>query len=287
VTITTRAQLGWQRGDFSHLVYVQAVAPTGRWRPGFPPTIGLHRPGIDTGWAFSREHKPSKLQLNGSAGLTFNFEDAETDYKTGNEFHFEWAIGREFATGLVIGIVGYDYRQLTGDPGAGALIGPFKGSVDAIGVGVSYTRLINKTPLVFNLRQYHDFDAENRWQGDATIASATASRRRFKGLGPAACCNRGGAALRQTSPSSARHRSRLEGRLLRISFAKGTKTGCPCGFGRVRASTPPQRLRPRGLRWRHLPLLDLTVFADANRMHQSPELASADRGCADKSRQHP
>ena len=49
----------------------------------------------------------------------------------------------------------------------------FKGSVDAIGVGVSYTRLINKTPLVFNLRQHHDFDAENRWQGDATIASAT------------------------------------------------------------------------------------------------------------------
>jgi hypothetical protein len=94
VTITTRAQLGWQRGDFSHLVYVQAVAPTGRWRPGFPPTIGLHRPGIDTGWAFSWEHKPSKLQLNGSAGLRFNFEDAETDYKTGNEFHFEWAIGR-------------------------------------------------------------------------------------------------------------------------------------------------------------------------------------------------
>jgi len=119
--ITTRAQLGWQRGDFSHLVYVQAVAPTGRSGPGFPPTIGLHRPGIDTGWAFTREHKPSKLQFNGSTGLTSNFEDTETDYKTGNEFPFEWAIGREFATGLVIGIVGYDYRQLTGDPGAGAL----------------------------------------------------------------------------------------------------------------------------------------------------------------------
>lgn len=162
-----------QRGDFSRLVYVQAVAPTGRAQPGFTPTIALHRPGIDTGWAFTREHKPSKLQFNGSAGVTFNFENTETDYKTGNEFHFEWAIGRKFATGLVIGIVGYDYRQLTGDSGAGALIGPLKGSVDAIGVGVSYMTLINKTPLVFNLRQYHEFDAESRWQGDATIAFAT------------------------------------------------------------------------------------------------------------------
>lgn len=105
---------------------MQAVAPTGRAQPGFTPTIALHRPGIDTGWAFTWEHKPSKLQFNGSAGVTFNFENTETDYKTGNEFHFEWAIGREFATRLVIGIVGYDYRQLTGDPGAGALIGPLK-----------------------------------------------------------------------------------------------------------------------------------------------------------------
>jgi len=38
---------------------------------------------------------------------------------------------------------------------------------------VSYTRLINKTPLIVNLRQYREFDVENRWQGDATIASAT------------------------------------------------------------------------------------------------------------------
>ena len=55
--VTSRAQLGWQRGDFSHLVYVQAVAPTGRWQPGFTPIIGLHRPGIDTGWAFTWEQR--------------------------------------------------------------------------------------------------------------------------------------------------------------------------------------------------------------------------------------
>ena len=92
-------------------------------------------------------------------------------------------IGREFAKGLVIGIVGYDYRQLTGDSGAGALIGPFNGSVDAIGLGVNATTFINKTPLIFNLRQYHEFDAENRWQGDATIASATLIGEARKPLG--------------------------------------------------------------------------------------------------------
>ena len=93
-------------------VYVQAVAPTGRWQPGFLPIIGLHRPGIDTGWAFTWTDKTKKLQVNGSTGVTFNFENTATDYKSGDEFHFEWAIGLEFAPGLLIGVVGYDYRQL-------------------------------------------------------------------------------------------------------------------------------------------------------------------------------
>jgi len=144
---------------FSHLVYFQAVAPTGRWDPGFSPIVGLHRPSIDVGWAFTWEHKPTKLQFNGSAGLSFNFENTETNYTTGNEFHFEWAIGREIATGLVIGVVGYDYRQLTGDSGSGATLGPLKGSVDAIGAGLTYTTLVNKTPLVLGLRHYHEYNA--------------------------------------------------------------------------------------------------------------------------------
>jgi hypothetical protein len=171
--INTRAQLGWQHGEFAHLVYLQAVAPTGRWQPGFSPIIGLHRPGIDTGWAFTWANQETKIQLNGTLGFTFNFENTETNYESGDEFHFEWAIGREFATGLVIGIVGYDYRQITGDSGSGARLGSFKGSVDAIGPGLSYTTLIGMTPFVFNLRHYQEFNAERRWEGNSTIASGT------------------------------------------------------------------------------------------------------------------
>jgi hypothetical protein len=33
--------------------------------------------------------------------------------------------------------------------------------------------LIDKRPLIFNLRYYHEFNAENRWEGDAGIASVT------------------------------------------------------------------------------------------------------------------
>ncbi len=171
--VTTRLQLGWQLGDFAHLVYMQAVAPTGRYDVGLSPILGLNRPGIDTGWAFTWSDKRTKLQFNGAVGFNFNFENTATNYLSGNEVHFEWAIGPEVCQGLVIGVVGYDWRQLTGDSGAGALLGPFEGSVDAIGPGLSYTTAINKTPLIINVRHYEEFNAERRIEGNATIASAT------------------------------------------------------------------------------------------------------------------
>jgi hypothetical protein len=171
--IVSKVQLGWQHGDFSHTLYVQAVAPTGRYETGFNPIIGLNRPGIDTGWAFTWTDKAHQLQLNGTLGVTFNFENTATDYKSGDEFHFEWAVGRQISPGFIIGLVGYDYRQFTGDSGSGAVLGPFKGRVDAIGLGMSGTTLVGTTPVIFNMRTYREFDAENRWEGNSSMASVT------------------------------------------------------------------------------------------------------------------
>jgi hypothetical protein len=171
--VIPRVQLGWQNGDFAHTVYLEVITPTGYWVPGFQPIVGFHRPGIDTGWAFTWTDKQTKLQVNGTAGFTFNFENTATNYQSGNEFHFEWAVGLECMKGLVIGFVGYDYRQISGDSGSGDKIGSFMGSDDAIGAGLSYSTVIDKRPVTFNLRYYHDYEYENHFHGDSTIASAT------------------------------------------------------------------------------------------------------------------
>ena len=171
--INGRIQLGWQSGTFAHLIYVQGVAPTGRYKVGFEPIVGLHRPGIDTGWSFTWEEPTSKFQFNGTFGFTFNFENDKTDYQSGHEFHFEWAVGKEVSQGLVLGIVGYNYRQLDGDSGSGARLGPYKGSVDAIGAGAVYTTIVGTTPLIFNLRHYEEFDPRNRMDGRMTIFTGT------------------------------------------------------------------------------------------------------------------
>jgi hypothetical protein len=73
----------------------------------------------------------------------------------------------------VFGLVGYDYRQLTGDSGSGAVLGPFKGEVDAVGLGVSGTTLVGKTPVTVNMRTYREFNTEHRWEGNSSMASVT------------------------------------------------------------------------------------------------------------------
>jgi hypothetical protein len=171
--ITTRAQLGWQQGDFAHLGYVQVVAPSGRYDVGFVPIIGLNRPGIDMGWSFTWTEKTSKLQFNGTTGITFNFENNATDYNSGTDFHAEWAIGRDICPGLMIGVAGYDFRQLTGDSGPGARLGPLEGEVDAIGPAITYTTLIDKSPLILSVRHYEEYNVERRWSGSNTIFSGT------------------------------------------------------------------------------------------------------------------
>ena len=118
-------QLGWDGESFSHTVYLLGVIPTGRYDTGFYPIIGLNRPSLDLGWAFTYFDKNSKLQFNGAVGFMTSMENDATQYQTGNEFHAEWAIGYKFDNGLLIGAVGYDYRQVTGELRSGRYSRPF------------------------------------------------------------------------------------------------------------------------------------------------------------------
>ena len=83
---------------------------------GFYPIIGLNRPSLEFGWGFTYFDKNSKLQINGAVGFMASMENYATHIKRGR-IPAQWAIGYKFDNGLLIGAVGYDYRQVTGDSG--------------------------------------------------------------------------------------------------------------------------------------------------------------------------
>jgi hypothetical protein len=103
--------------------------------------------------------------------MTFNRTNGATDYKTGNELHWEWAITKKFESGISIGPVGYIYSQRSGDSGPGAKLGPFQGYVAAIGGTVGYDFKLGVLPVSARVRYYHELETRNRLKGDAVFVS--------------------------------------------------------------------------------------------------------------------
>lgn len=133
--------------------------------------IGFNRWGIDTTAAATWLDAQLGWEVSAAAGFTFNFENPETDYPSGTEFHVEWAIVRSFGKSFGIGFTGFHYQQVTGDSGEGARLGEFKGRTTAIGPLINYNFTMGQVPVSTSLRYFKELDVNNRLKGDAGLLS--------------------------------------------------------------------------------------------------------------------
>jgi hypothetical protein len=168
-----RAQIGWTSGAWSNTFYLTGWLPTGNYERGFEPNTGKNRYGVNLGWGVTYTEPNTKLEFDSAIGVTFSAPNPATDYKNGDDFIWEWAVGKKFANGLEIGAAGYAYQQLTADSGSGAKLGPFKGRVFGIGPHLVYNTVLMHRPVIFNFRNYQEFDAENRFEGNVTTFTTT------------------------------------------------------------------------------------------------------------------
>ncbi len=167
------ATLGWHEGNWHWNVGLLVNTPIGYWKKGNLSNIGFNRWAFDTTAAVTWLDPARGLEISGAAGFTFNVENPDTDYKTGTEFHLEWAAVQNFSKSFGIGIAGYHYQQVTGDSGAGAVIGPFKGRTTALGPVVNYNFNLRQIPISTSFRYFRDFDVKNRLDGQAFMFTAT------------------------------------------------------------------------------------------------------------------
>lgn len=157
--------LGWHDGNLHYTLGSLINIPIGQWELGNPVNIGFNRWVVDTTAAVTYLNPETGLELSGAAGITYNFENPDTNYKSGTEFHAEAAAMMHFSPSFSLGVNGYAYKQITGDSGPGAVLGDFKGQVVALGPALDYTFHVGKTPVVTNLRYFYEFNVENRMQG--------------------------------------------------------------------------------------------------------------------------
>lgn len=167
------ALIGWHEGNWHWNVSTLVNVPIGPWSKSSISNLSFNHWGLDTTAAVTWFDPKSGFEVSAAPGFTFNWENPDTDYKNGTEFHVEFALLQHFSKKFAAGVAGFHYQQITGDSGAGARLGDFEGRVTALGPVVTYSFNLGKIPVSTQWAWMHDFNVENRLEGDLGILTVS------------------------------------------------------------------------------------------------------------------
>ena len=159
------ASLKWNRGVHNFMLYTMAGVPVGSYDKNRLANLGTNHWSLDGGGGYTYLDQKSGREFSAVLGFTHNFENHDTSYRNGVDGHLDWAASQFLNEQLHVGLVGYVYKQLTGDSGAGAKLGDFKSKVSAIGPQAGYFFQVGDKKLYANIKGYYEFDAKNRPEG--------------------------------------------------------------------------------------------------------------------------
>ena len=136
--ITTGPGIGYHHSPNLHsLLGLDFYLPTGGYDKTNLANIGRHYYAIEPLYIVSWID-PNGFNADIKSGLILNQRNTATDYKSGNEFHFDYAAGWGLGNGWTVGAGGYYYKQLSDDKSAGVSVPNSKASAFAIGPSVKY-----------------------------------------------------------------------------------------------------------------------------------------------------
>jgi hypothetical protein len=167
------ALIGWHEGNWHWNVGMLVNVPIGPWSNTSNSNLSFNHWGLDTTAAVSWFDPKTGFEVSAAPGFTFNWENPDTDYRTGTEFHIEFAVLEHFSKKFAIGVAGFHYQQITGDSGVGAVLGDFKGRVTSIGPVMTYNFNLGKIPVSTQWMWTHDLDVENRLKGDLGLLTVS------------------------------------------------------------------------------------------------------------------
>lgn len=136
--LTVGVGLGYHHSQSLHsVIAIDTYLPTGSYTKGDIANIGRNYAAIEPVYAVSYIN-PNGFNGDIKLGYIMNQRNTATDYKSGNEFHFDYAVGYGLGNGWTAGVGGYYKNQVTGDSGSGATAGANKYSGMAFGPNVKF-----------------------------------------------------------------------------------------------------------------------------------------------------
>jgi hypothetical protein len=104
-------------------------------------------------------------------GYGYNAENDDTNYQSGDEVHIDYVVNQFLSEEWAIGLNGFYLKQISGDSGSGALLGDFKAEAAGIGPVVMWMPKSLGGNKAFIAKWLHEYDAENRLEGDHVFLS--------------------------------------------------------------------------------------------------------------------
>ena len=162
--ITTGPGIGYHYSPNLHgLLGVDFYVPVGQYDKNNLANIGRNYWAVEPLYILSYID-PAGFNGDIKAGIIFNQRNKDTDYKSGNEFHFDYALGWGLGNSWTAGVGGYYYQQLSSDKQSGATLANSKGKAFAIGPSVKYD---SGKGWFVTLKWQKETMSENRAQGNA------------------------------------------------------------------------------------------------------------------------
>jgi len=155
----------WNDGAKNWMTYAMADIPVGAYDLGRLANIGINHYAVDGGGGFTYFDPMKGHEVSIVAGLTYNFENRDTDYRNGVDMHVDFAASKFLSQSTHVGLAGYIYYQLSGDSGGGAKLGDNKARVYALGPQFGHFFPFGKDKGYVNVRANWEFDAKNRPEG--------------------------------------------------------------------------------------------------------------------------
>ncbi|MNF46302.1 hypothetical protein D3C85_549780 [compost metagenome] len=156
--------LGFHHSEKLHsLVALDVIAPTGEYDKNDIANIGRNYWVVEPVFAASYIDKTG-FNADIKVMYDFNMENQSTDYRSGQEFHFDYSAGWAVTPSWVVGVGGYFYRQTTDDKQDGETLSDNKGRAFAIGPSIKYD---SNDGWFLSAKWQQESSVRNRAEGDA------------------------------------------------------------------------------------------------------------------------
>lgn len=163
--------VGWHAGNFHWQVGGAVSIPAGAYQEGELSNVAFNRWIGDVYAAATWLDPKIGLDISTTIGFEINGTNKATEYRSGNAFHADLAITQYLTKAFSIGVIASHYQQVSGDGGAGASLGPYKGRVTSVGGTIGYNIDVAGTPVSARLKIMREVSVENRAQGTSALVS--------------------------------------------------------------------------------------------------------------------